>query len=338
MTPSARPGLTGTGLLFLAISEYALSTFTNFIRSRFSSWSRKLCICRNARLGHLEQAVLHVAQAVLALAFDLLVLVLRVLEVEAGVVSVRDTWDKFSKTSLDRKNHLGFPGASAAWRPPASSSPPPPQPPYPGQGQWECVQSIRSSSHLLQVAALSQDLCPATPHPGRDRDTWGNNLWDFQQHQPTLPQRAFMEEKISSVKIRSAETEIDHFRLCRLSTPMNHRTKDAYPISPARTLTNDFKFLSNCWQTEFCIIWFIMPFSPWVSHLSLEKKTILPQKLVSLDLSLSASRSENKTSEQIQSKWVSILNHRLHWSAKQTQIIRKCANYQTATHQLLLSY
>ena len=103
MTPSARPGLTGTGLLFLAISEYALSTFTNFIRSRFSSWSRKLCICRNARLGHLEQAVLHVAQAVLALAFDLLVLVLRVLEVEAGVVAVRDTWDKFSKTSLDRE-------------------------------------------------------------------------------------------------------------------------------------------------------------------------------------------------------------------------------------------
>ena len=98
MTPSARPGLTGTGLLFLAISEYALSTFTNFIRSLFSSWSRKLCICRNARLGHLEQAVLHVAQAVLALAFDLLVLVLRVLEVEAGVVSLRDTWDKFSKT------------------------------------------------------------------------------------------------------------------------------------------------------------------------------------------------------------------------------------------------
>ena len=112
-----------------------------------------------------------------------------------------------------------------------------------------------------------------------------------------------MEEKISSaVKIRSAETEIDHFRLCRLSAPMNHRTKDAYPISPTLTLTNDFKFLSNCWQTGFCIIWFIMPLSPWVSHLSLEKKTILPQKLVSLDVSLSGGRSRNITC-----KWLSSL-------------------------------
>ena len=53
-------------------------------------------------------------------------------------------------------------------------------------------------------------------------------------------------------------------------------------------------------KQRFCI-WFIMPFS----HLSLEKKTILPQKLVSLDLSLRGGRSRNMTSEQIQSKWVS---------------------------------